>query len=335
MIFLEILVAIFVGFLVYKFILKPNFSTKKLELSQVPKSFNDVFSKFNSLDFSEIISIKKKLIFYTISGILCFIILLFTFMFTYLNSLNMAFSIIPAIVLLLIVIMFLFEFKKFKVKYSNVIERFVQLININLNYNNTSYSNEENYYQSACFDNLELNSLVTKDTISGYTKENHKFYASNIVATSTSENVFNGVFATVILDKTIPSYTKINTENLEYNTPYALGATNSSLKYIEMDNSDFNKILHVYSNNKLNTHEILTSDILDYLTEFYKKYKVNFQIVFTENYVYFRFFINQLFTPSFMGNLFNKNNFALCYIIITFILDIIEKISNNMSNYEE
>lgn len=335
MIFLEILVAIFVGFLVYKFILMPNFSTKKLELSQVPKSFNDVFSKFNSLDFSEIISIKKKLIFYTISGILCFIILLFTFMFTYLNSLNMAFSIIPAIVLLLIVIMFLFEFKKFKVKYSNVIERFIQLININLNYNNTSYSNEENYYQSACFDNLELNSLVTKDTISGYTKENHKFYASNIVATSTSENVFNGVFATVILDKTIPSYTKINTENLEYNTPYALGATNSSLKYIEMDNSDFNKILHVYSNNKLNTHEILTSDILDYLTEFYQKYKVNFQIVFTGNYVYFRFFINQLFTPSFMGNLFNKNNFALCYIIITFILDIIEKISNNMSNYEE
>ncbi len=335
MIFLEILVAIFVGFLVYKFILTPNFSTKKLELSQVPKSFNDVFSKFNSLDFSEIISIKKKLIFYTISGILCFIILLFTFMFTYLNSLNMAFSIIPAIVLLLIVIMFLFEFKKFKVKYSNVIERFIQLININLNYNNTSYSNEENYYQSACFDNSELNSLVTKDTISGYTKENHKFYASNIVATSTSENVFNGVFATVILDKTIPSYTKINTENLEYNTAYALGATNSSLKYIEMDNSDFNKILHVYSNNKLNTHEILTSDILDYLTEFYQKYKVNFQIVFTGNYVYFRFFINQLFTPSFMGNLFNKNNFALCYIIITFILDIIEKISNNMSNYEE
>ena len=67
MIFLEILVAIFVGFLVYKFILMPNFSTKKLELSQVPKSFNDVFSKFNSLDFSEIISIKKKLILCEIS----------------------------------------------------------------------------------------------------------------------------------------------------------------------------------------------------------------------------------------------------------------------------
>lgn len=335
MIFLEILVAILVGFLVYKLILLPSFSNKKIALSQIPDSFHDIFTKFNNLDFSEILSIKKKLLFYTVLGILCFVLLLFTFIFTYLNSFNMAFSIIPALALLIVIVMFLLEFKKFRVKYSNVIERFIQLINIDLSYNNISYENEENYYQSAYFDNLELKSLITKDTISGYTKENHKFYASNIVATSTTENVFNGIFATVILDKAVPSYTKINTENLEYNTSYALGATNSLLKYIEMDNSDFNKVLHVYSNNRLNTHEILTSDILDYLTEFYKKYNVNFQIVFSGNYVYFRFFISQLFTPSFMGNLFNENNFALCYIIITFILDIITKISSNMANYEE
>ena len=63
MIFLEILVAIIVGFLVYKFILIPNFSNKKIELSQIPNSFEDVFSKFNSLDFSEIFAIKKKLLF--------------------------------------------------------------------------------------------------------------------------------------------------------------------------------------------------------------------------------------------------------------------------------
>lgn len=103
------------------------------------------------------------------------------------------------------------------------------------------------------------------------------------------------------MDKTIPSYTKINTENLEYNTTYALGTTNSLLKYIEMDNADFNKVLHVYSNDRINATEILTSDMLDYLAEFYNKYHVNFQLVFTGNYVYSRFYINQLFTPSFIG----------------------------------
>lgn len=53
---------------------------------------------------------------------------LFTFIFTYLNSFNMAFAIIPLIALAVTVILFLLEFKKFKVKYSNVIKRFLQLI---------------------------------------------------------------------------------------------------------------------------------------------------------------------------------------------------------------
>ena len=333
--FFEILVVIMVGFLVYKFILMPNFSTKKVDIKQIPKEFEELYNKFNELDFLEINISKKRLWFFSIVGILCFMAFLFVFVFTYLNSFTMAFAIIPLIALVVTIVLFLLEFKKFKLKYSDVIRRFIQLISPNLNYSNTSYIDEENYYQTACFDNLQLNSLITKDTISGTTKDNYKFYASNISVTYTDENIFNGIFSTVVLDKTIPSYTKINTENIEYNTTYALGATNSLLKYIEMDNADFNKILHVYSNDRLNTTEILTSDILDYLTEFYNKYHVNFQLVFTGNHVYSRFFINQLFTPSFMGNLFNKNNFALCYIIITFILDIIEKLSNNMSNFEE
>ena len=105
----------------------------------------------------------------------------------------MAFAIIPLIALAITVILFLLEFKKFKVKYSDVIKRFIQLIDPNLTYNNTSYVDEENYYQTACFDNLQLSSLTTKDTISGVTKDNYKFYASNISATSTDENVFNGI----------------------------------------------------------------------------------------------------------------------------------------------
>ena len=39
MIFLEILVVVMVGFLVYKFILMPNFSTKKVDITQTPREF--------------------------------------------------------------------------------------------------------------------------------------------------------------------------------------------------------------------------------------------------------------------------------------------------------
>ena len=335
MIILEILIVLIVGFLVYKFILMPKFSTKKVDISEIPQEFEDVFNKFRELDFSEIKAKKKRLLFYSIVIVICFMAFLFVFIFTYLNSLSISFSLIPLIILAAVVILFLLDLKKFKLLYTNVVRRFIQLINPNLNYNNTSFTDEEKYYHSACFDDLQLNSFIAKDTISGTSKDNYKFYASNVSVTSTADNVFNGIFSTVILDKTIPSYTKINTENLEYNTTYALGTTNSLLKYIEMDNADFNKVLHVYSNDRINATEILTSDMLDYLAEFYNKYHVNFQLVFTGDYVYSRFYINQLFTPSFIGNLFNKNNFALCYIIITFILDVIDKLSNNMSNFEE
>lgn len=190
MIFLEILVVVMVGFLVYKFILMPNFSTKKVDITQAPREFEELYNKFNELDFLDITISKKRLMLFSIIGLICFMAFLFTFIFTYLNSFNMAFAIIPLIALAITVILFLLEFKKFKVKYSDVIKRFIQLIDPNLTYNNTSYVDEENYYQTACFDNLQLSSLTTKDTISGVTKDNYKFYASNISAISTDENVF-------------------------------------------------------------------------------------------------------------------------------------------------
>ncbi len=335
MIFLEIIVVLIVGFLVYKFILMPSFSTKKFDFNNIPKEFEELFIKFNEFDFSKINSSKKSLITYSIVAIICLIAFLFTFIFTYLNSYAMSFSLIPLIILIIAVVMFLFEYKKFKLLYNDVISKFIKLIDTNLNYNNTSFNREKEFYEKAEFDNQKLNTFLAKDTINGISKDNYKFYISNISTTTTSDNGFNGLFSTVILDKTIQSYTKINTENIEYSTSYTLGKTNSHLEYIEMDNSNFNKVLHVYSSNRLKSTEILTSDILDYLYNFYDKYHVNFQIVFTGKYVYSRFFITQLFTPSFIGNLFNKNNFALCYVIINFMLDIISKLSNNMSNFEE
>ena len=54
MIFLEILVVVMVGFLVYKFILMPNFSTKKVDITQAPREFEELYNNFNELDFLDI-----------------------------------------------------------------------------------------------------------------------------------------------------------------------------------------------------------------------------------------------------------------------------------------
>ena len=82
MIFLEILVVVMVGFLVYKFILMPNFSTKKVDITQAPREFEELYNKFNELDFLDITISKKRLMLFSIIGLICFMAFLFI-VFTY------------------------------------------------------------------------------------------------------------------------------------------------------------------------------------------------------------------------------------------------------------
>ena len=334
MIIIEILVILLLAFLVYKIILLPSFSNKKIKININPEGFNEIYNNFISKDFTKIKKCRKKLLTYLILIILFFIITFLIFYISVMENVSIIYAFLVLLVLLDFIALFLKYYMKFKKIYPDVISEFLRDINENLIYKSSPFLKEEMLYREAKFDNLKIESFWGKDTIQQKGYPNNLFDMSN-VKVKTTNNEFNGIFTAIYLDKKLSSYTKINTENLERNTTYTLGVTSQDLKYIETDNASFNKILHVYSNNKINAMEILSSDILDYLVEFYNKYNVNFQIVFNENKVYIRFFINQLFEPSIIGNIFNKNNFALCYIIMDFLLKLTEKISTNMINYEE
>lgn len=327
MIIFEILVILMLAFLVYKIILLPSFSNKKINLNF--EGFNEIYNNFVSKDFSEIKECRKKILTFLLLSVLFFVITFFIFYISVMENISITYTFIVLLFLLCFIALFFKYYMKFKKMYPNVIYEFLKNINEDIKYKNLPFPKEEILYKEAKFDNLKIVSFWGKDTI-----QLNLFDISNIKV-KTTNNEFNGIFTVIYLDKNIPSYTKINTENLERNTTYTLGITSQDLKYIETDNASFNKILHVYSNNKINAMEILSSDILDYLVEFYNNYNVNFQIVFNGNKVYIRFFINQLFEPSIIGNIFNKSNFALCYIIMDFTLKLAEKLSNNMTNYEE
>ena len=309
MIFIEILVVLMLAFLVYKIILLPSFSNKKIKININSEGFNEIYNNFVSKDFTDIKKCRKNILTYLLLTIAFFIITFSVFYISVMENVSMIFALLALLFFLSFIVLFLKYYMHFKKMYPDVISEFLKDINKNLMYKKSPFAKEEILYKEAKFDNLTINSFWGKDTIQ-----------------------LKGV---IYFDKNISSYTKINTENLEKNTTYTLGITSQDLKYIETDNASFNKILHVYSNNKINAMEILSSDILDCLVEFYNKYNVNFQIVFNKNNVYIRLFINQLFEPSIVGNIFNKNNFSLCYLIMDFILKLTEKLSNNMANYEE
>lgn len=334
MIFIEILVVLMLAFLVYKIILLPSFSNKKIKININSEGFNEIYNNFVSKDFTDIKKCRKNILTYLLLTIAFFIITFSVFYISVMENVSMIFALLALLLFLSFIVLFLKYYMHFKKMYPDVISEFLKDINKNLMYKKSPFAKEEILYKEAKFDNLTINSFWGKDTIQLKGYPNNLFDISN-VKVKTNKNEFNGIFSVIYFDKNISSYTKINTENLEKNTTYTLGITSQDLKYIETDNASFNKILHVYSNNKINAMEILSSDILDCLVEFYNKYNVNFQIVFNKNNVYIRLFINQLFEPSIVGNIFNKNNFSLCYLIMDFILKLTEKLSNNMANYEE
>ena len=334
MIIFEILVIFMLVFLVFKIILLPSFSNKKIKINLNSESFNEIYNNFISKDFTDIKKCRNKILSYMLLSIIFLVITFLIFYISVMENVSIAYTFIALLFLLDFIALFFKYYMKFKKIYPNVISEFLRDINEDLVYRITPFLKEEMLYKETKFDNQEIDSFFGKDTIEQKGYPDKLFDLSNIKV-KTGNNEFNGIFAVIYLDKNISSYTKINTENLEKNTNYTIGITSQDLKYIETDNANFNKILHVYSNNKINAMEILSSDILDYLVEFYNKYNVNFQIVFNGNKVYIRFFINQLFEPTIIGNILNKSNFILCYIIMDFSLKLNEKILNNMKYYEE
>lgn len=334
MIIIEILVILLLAFLVYRIILLPSFSNKKININLNSEGFNEIYNNFISKDFTDIKKCRKQVFSYMLLSIIFFIITFLIFYISVMKNVSIIYTFISILFLLASIVLFFKYYMKFKKMYPDVISRFLKDIDEDLIYKSSPFLKEEMLYKEAKFDNLKIESFWGKNTIQQKGYPNNLFNMSNVKVKTTNAE-FNGIFTVIYLDKKLSSYTKINTENLERNTTYTLGITSQDLKYIETDNASFNKILHVYSNNKINAMEILSSDILDYLVEFYTKYNVNFQIVFNGNDVYIRFFINELFEPTIIGNIFNKNNFALCYIIMKFTLKLIKKISNNMTDYEE
>ena len=55
-----------------------------------------------------------------------------------------------------------------------------------------------------------------------------------------------------------------------------------------MDSKEFEKYFDIYSENKIVAMQILTSDIMESLIEFYNKYQLEYEIVFRNNTIYLK-----------------------------------------------
>lgn len=223
--------------------------------------------------------------------------------------------------------------KRYNESYKNsIISNFVKLINNKLTYKTMNYEIEQDYI-NANFDNKEFNKFTPDDYIEGYLADNIFLKMSDVFVQYIIgygkhrhvENLFQGIFAFTSSNKNINTYIKISKNKLKI-------ANNE--ERVEMDNTEFEKYFDIYSENKILTMRILTSDVMQTLIDFHDKYNLDFEIIFRNNTVYLRFFTGSMFEPKVFGSSIDKQLLFIYFCILKFILEITTKINDALQEIE-
>ena len=198
-----------------------------------------------------------------------------------------------------------------------------------------SYKKEiiEADYKAAEFDNKVFNIFSSDDYLEG-TLENDIFVKmcdlniQNQTRTRTKthvEDIFQGIFVYTKSKKDIGTYVEILRNKRKI----------VELKEkIKMDSCEFEKYFDVYSDNNIITMQILTSDIMELLVEFYNKYQLDYEVVIKNNTIYMRFFTGPMFEPEIFVNSMDKQLLHVYFGTFQFIVEFSKKINEILQELE-
>lgn len=204
--------------------------------------------------------------------------------------------------------------KNYKMK---VIKNFVEHINPSLTYTPTGAKWLLDYYLDAKFDEESFNKFVTDDYIVGRNKDGSSIEISDIALENVNEKgeflklFYAGIFSVSTINKNLPNEVRIKkNKNLFYG---------KSQNQVEMDSNEFEKYFDVFSDSNILSMELLTHDIMQLIVEFYKNYKINFEIVLKENNIYIRFDTGAMFEPNILKKSSDMRTLWIYYRVLKFV----------------
>ena len=187
----------------------------------------------------------------------------------------------------------------------------------------------ESEYVKAHFEDEEPIFFQADDFISGNLENdiqiNMTDLAIKVQDNKNNVQVFLGMFVYFRCNKNIGTYIEI-LKNKSTGTKQG--------DRMQMDSGEFEKYFNVFSNNKIIAMQLLTSDVMTDLIDFYNKYKINFEIVIREDTVYMRFFTGNMFEPKISKNPIDKSVLFVYYSILKFIIEISNKIYKTIQETE-
>lgn len=316
-----------------------NTKTKLRRVQDFAK-FESIYEKLEEIfsnEFQDIVRKKNNRLwlcfFFMLITITTFTIGLWKYSGKVSNSTAIIITLIAFLTMFMIVFIALPRDKKFTNKFKQrIVGTMLKQMHPNLNYSPVviSKKNVLTNYTEFGFEPSNCNGEYVDDEIRGSICENISIQMCNLsVIKSTSSGtstLFNGLFAQIDLDKSVDADIRLLLPENHY-----LGNDNDIQKF-QMDNTDFEKQFNVYTNNKLITNQLLTSEIMEQLKSYCQKYGILFELVIKNGRACVRIETGPMFESFSTKNKLHKEDTFVYYSILNFTFELLTDIYNIVKN---
>jgi len=321
--------------------------------SNKDERFEKIYSNIDSQKFLEIEKIRKELKFKRILKNMTFTLILISCIIFNLNSEKLSrtmFLITYAIIYQLSMYALFFGIplwissaikksdrtKKYEKQYKNeILSSFVNFYNNEYVFK-TEISEEENVNITSDYSDMKFSIGIVGDC--GWVTIQNCIYGELEDATimsvydiellgerkpkNDSQSMFKGTYIVLDIGRTIPTSVRITKNKL-------IPRKNK----VELDSSEFEKYFDVNSEDKIFAARILTADVMQTLTEFYKKYNLTFEIVFKENKVHINLHTDGTFKIPVYRKM-DKKQIYIYYAILEFATNLSKEINKALNQIE-
>ena len=212
----------------------------------------------------------------------------------------------------------------------NVITKFVKAYSPNLEFQ-PNRSITPSVYRQGEFESFDI--FYGEDAIIGTLEDGNVISMSEVKAVredrdsdgdKTYTTVFHGMFAEVRLPKLVCANIKIRRDQILF----------ESKNRVEMDSGEFEKKFSVFSTNPIIAMQLLTADIMQMFLDFKEKNKITPELTIKSDKMYIRFHTGDVFEANVMKRALDFDTLLKYYNIITFTLEITEKMAKNIKETE-
>lgn len=144
-------------------------------------------------------------------------------------------------------------------------------------------------------------------------------------SSTTTTTIFHGLFAKIIMDKSINGELKILRN----------GSANFDKKQLRMDSSEFEKYFDVSASDKILGMRLLTADVMEELIAFVNKTNMMYDVIIKGNVLYLRFRCGSMFEPSnFKKGHLDQETLRKYFYMLNLTYNLSNKITKTVEEFE-